>query len=123
MQTLKNLSLAFLNATLLLVLAILVVALLLLGQVNDPRGGLSESITTHLRPVNERLERIETQLTQMNETLKSGDDASKLALGAEIAAMRAQLPDVSGLSEIGAQDIARQFAIVVGEQLTALGAK
>jgi hypothetical protein len=118
MKILRDLVLALLNATILLLVALMLIATLFVSQVNAMREGIVNTVVTRLAQEGESVIRIGDQLEQINTRLQDKDCQNIEALRDEILAMHAKLPDFSRLEEIGTGAIARQIVIAVGEQLS-----
>ncbi len=117
-KALKDLGLALINATVLLLIILLVVGTLFLSRVNALRDGITTSIASTLAPQAERLDQISAQLDRLNTRLETTDNGDSAALTAEITALRKQLPDFSQLNEISSTEIAKQVVDVVAARLS-----
>ena len=118
MKTLKELILAVLNATILLLVVFLIVATIFVSRVNAMREGIVNTVANRLAPEGERIIEIGNQLERLNTRLESDECKNIEEIRDEISAFHAKLPDFSRIEEIGTGAIARQIVIAVGEQLS-----
>lgn len=121
-RALGNLFLALLNATLLLILAIVVIGYLLAGRLQDVSETTTIAVKTTLAPQAEKLERIASATENIQSQLKEGQkrlaDAreqitagqAKLAAGPvsdalqdQIASLRSDIADLRSLQKTGEQ--------------------
>lgn len=119
-RALGNLFLALLNATLLLILAIVVIGYLLAGRLQDVSETTTIAVKTTLAPQAEKLERIASATENIQSQLKEGQkrlaDAreqitagqAKLAAGPvsdalqdQIASLRSDIADLRSLQKTG----------------------
>lgn len=121
MKPLRDLALALCNATLLLLVVLMVVALMLLGRLTDLRDETIASVSAGLAPFAAPLERIDSRLSALNEQLESADGSELRALRDEVALLRAQLPDLARLEQVGTGEIARGILKALAAQLSRYG--
>ena len=118
MKVLKDLALALLNATIMLLVVLLLVATLFVSQVNAMREGIVSTVVTRLAPEEELLNRVGDQLEHLNARLQEKDCSNIEALRDEISELNGKLPDFSRLEHIATGAIVRQIVVAVGERLS-----
>lgn len=116
MRAIKDILLALLNATLILAIALVLVLVLLIGRVADLRDGTAAL----LAPQAARLERIAQSAETIEARLANCAPSEAAALRAELAALRADMPDLSGLEGMTARSLAGDIFDVAAERLAAL---
>jgi hypothetical protein len=105
MKLLKDLALALVNATVLLLIVLGIVVLMLIDRTDD----LAQDVITALAPVEDNLETIATAVEKIEadlDTAIDGEGAAALtaeiaALRADIAALRAPMEAAGGLTAEG----------------------
>jgi hypothetical protein len=118
MKIVKDIALALLNATVLLLIVLVIAVFMLLGRVETLHTDLTDGVASKLAPQTERLDRIGAQLEQIDHQLETADGDRVDALREEVAALRRQLPDFSGLENLEAREIARQIVARIVQQLS-----
>lgn len=98
-RLIKDLALALVNATLVLAIVLVVCVIALLGRI----AALQEATTAALAPQAARLERISMAVENIDARLTSRSACENPALVAELAALRAQVPEMARLQELGLQ--------------------
>jgi len=122
---LKNLGLALINATLMLVLLIVIFLWLLVGRVQELGANTREALTAALAPQAERLEQISEGIDAVGAQLKDGGDKAELgpkleALTEEMAQVRA---GIQSIQSIQMEAIAGTVMTVVGQWMSARAAE
>lgn len=110
MKPLRDLALSFVNATLMLVVLLLVVATIFVGRLNALRDDTVAAVAGGLAPYETQLARIGDELEALNQKIETADGENIAALRDELSALRARLPDLSRLETLGTGEIVRQVA-------------
>lgn len=110
MKPLRDLAIGFVNATLMLVVLLLVVVTIFLGRLNALRDGTVAAVVGGLAPYETQLARIGDELEALNQKIETADGENIAALRDELAALRARLPDLSRLEALCTGEIVQQVA-------------
>lgn len=116
MKTLRDFGAALLNATLMLAIILTLCLIVLVGRVTALRDDTAAMVGAALAPQAERLEVLNTRLATLEGRLQNAPDCADLR--AEIAAIRASIPDLSQVGELGVRAMLEQALNVIGEELT-----
>jgi hypothetical protein len=120
MKLLKDLFLALLNATVLLILLALIAGIMLTRQVDQ----LADQVHDDLAPQAARLERIADGIEGIEAELAADvTDADMVALAADVAALRLELADATAklgaVSDITAQGLMESLGQAVAGRMAA----
>lgn len=120
-MAIRQVGLALLNATLMLLLAVLVAAFLLVGRVQDLAQNTRIAIDDVLAPQALRLERIATAVEGIE--LRVSEGTLEQPLREEVVGLRSDIAEVqSGLhaiAQIGPQELTAQMIRILGGWLSA----
>lgn len=117
MILLKRLASALLNATVLLVILLVIGLIVLVGRITD----LRDSTAALMAPQAERLERIADAVEGIETRIAGMPPAAAPELAAELAALRAQIPDLSGLHGLTAEGLTAAMLDEIAQRLSRNG--
>ncbi|SLN28675.1 hypothetical protein ROA7450_01194 [Roseovarius albus] len=108
-KTLRDLALALLNATVMLVIIALICATFMLRELNELRDSAAEIARTALAPQSERLNQIRDRADRLEARLAAADTVEMIEIRDEVRALREALPELSDVAELSTRAFADQL--------------
>ncbi|MCX7300446.1 MAG: hypothetical protein NTX73_08730 [Rhodobacterales bacterium] len=116
MKTIKDLLLALINATMILLIIFVVAGIYLMWQVEH----VTDFVHDEIAPQGEKLERIATAVESIDEQLKTADETTDLTgLRTDIAALRGQIEEATAKLNAANSITAQQFVVQLGQMIAA----
>jgi hypothetical protein len=120
MKTIKDLLLALINATMILLIILVVAGIYLMRQVEH----VTDFVHDEVAPQEEKLERIAVAVESIDEQLKTagatpGESADLSGLRTDIAALRAEIEEATAKLNAANEITAQQFVVKLGQMIAA----
>ena len=90
-KVLRDLALAFLNATLMLGIMLTIAGIVLVNQVSELRDDTAAIVAAALAPQQAKIENMAQTLESITQRIESADGEEIAALGAEVKALRTEI--------------------------------
>ncbi len=116
MKTIKDLLLALINATMILLIILVVAGIYLMSQVEH----VTEFVHDEIAPQEEKLERIAAAVESIDEQLKTAGETTDLSgLRTDIEALRGQIEEATAKLNAANEITAQQFVVKLGRMIAA----
>ncbi|WP_162932949.1 hypothetical protein [Roseovarius sp. EL26] len=119
-QTLRELALALLNATLMLVIIVLICATFMLRELNELRDSAAQIAREAIAPQTQKLDQLRARADRLESRLANADSFELVQIRNEIHALREALPELSDVVELSTRAFADQLLKSLADRLNSI---
>ena len=116
-HVLRELALALFNATVMLLVILLICGTIFLKQLNELRDSVSQIAQTTLAPQIETLDRLRTHVNSIDARLADANTAELFQIRNELQAIRLALPELSNVVDISTRAFVDQLVTALATRL------